>query len=172
MGWGMAIIRAFSSVFIRVNPRPRCFSLRPPIFVVSHRKSDISSVSGDVSVSAIAGQVHAQSVSGRVQIQDVLGAANANCVSGDVYVQITQPVGKGNMKYASISGDVIVHAPVDLDAYVDLSTLSGSLWTDFPIRISGRWPFFGRSASGRLGNGAASLKLSSISGRVCLLVNH
>ena len=113
---------------------------------VPYNYEDISSLSGYVGIASIAGQVRAQSLSGRIQIQDVRDAVNVN----------------------SISGDVIVHAPADLDAYVDLSTLSGSLWTDFPIRIFGRWPFGGQSARGRLGSGATSLKISSIAGRVCL----
>lgn len=139
---------------------------------VQYDYDEISSVSGNVTVSAIAGQLNVHSVSGSIQLEDVLGSATAGSISGDVYARISQPLGKWSLKFTSISGDVSVHAPPDLDAYVDMSTISGSLWTDFPIRISGRWPFWGRSAHGRLEHGTASLKLSSISGRVCLLVNH
>ncbi len=133
---------------------------------------DISSVSGDVNITSIAGLIHTQSVSGRIEIRDFVGNANANSVSGDVYAQITQSVGPVNLRFASVSGDVVVQVPADLSAYVDLSTISGSIWTGFPIRFTGRWPLWGRSARGRLGTGAGSLKMSSISGRVCLLANH
>jgi len=147
------------------------FEIRVPRGV-EYAFEDIASVSGDVSVSAAMGQVHAQSVSGRVELRDFLGNANVSSVSGDLFVQITRDVGTARMKFASISGDVIVYAPANLGAFVDMSSLSGSLWTNFPLRLSGRWPFWGRSARGRLGNGAASLKISSISGRVCLLINR
>ncbi len=138
---------------------------------VQYNLEDISSVSGDVNVTAITGPIHAASVSGDIEITDLRGNANASSVSGEVYVQIFQDAGSANMKFASISGDVVVHAPSNLDALVEMSTLSGWLWTDFPIRRSGRWPFWGRSARGRLGSGDATLRISSISGRVCLLVN-
>ena len=133
---------------------------------------EISSVSGDVSFASIAGQIHTQSVSGAIEIRDVAGSCTASSVSGDVLVRITQNPGAVSMKFASVSGDVTVLAPPDLDAYVDMSTVSGMIWTNFPIRISGRWPFWGRSARGRLGRGTATLKMSSVSGRLSLLVNH
>ena len=136
---------------------------------MQYNYEDLSSVSGDISISMIAGQIQAESVSGKIEVLDVLGAVKASSVSGDVYVQITEPEAKRYMRFSSVSGDVVVHAPADLDTYVDLSTISGSLWTDFPIRIIGRWGSLGRTARGRLGNGTGSLKISSISGRVCLL---
>jgi DUF4097 and DUF4098 domain-containing protein YvlB len=138
----------------------------------SYDFEDLASVSGDICVREVAGQVHGQSVSGMVQIQDVPGSVNASSISGDVHVQIAQPAGRANMKFASISGDVVVRAPADLSAFVEMSTISGSLWTDFPIRTFGKWPFIGRSAKGRLGNGEANIKISSISGRICLVVSH
>jgi DUF4097 and DUF4098 domain-containing protein YvlB len=139
---------------------------------VPYNYEDISSVSGDIWISSITGQVRVSGVSGRVQIHDFFGVANACSVSGDVSVQLTQPVAKGNMMFASISGNVVVHAPADLEAYVEMSTIIGMLWTDFPVRITWRWPFVGRSAKGRLGNGTARLTISSISGQVCLLANR
>ncbi len=139
---------------------------------VSYDFEDVSSVSGDVSLASVAGPIHAQSVSGAIEIRDAAGSLSASSVSGDVLVRITQNPGAVSMKLTSVSGDVTVLAPPDLSAYVDMSTVSGGIWTNFPIRVSGHWPFWGRSARGRLGKGTATLKMSSVSGRLSLLVNH
>jgi len=137
-----------------------------------YRFEEISSVSGDVDVSSIAGQFRLRSISGSVRLHDVYGSADAWSISGDVVAGLSLPSPGGDMQFGSISGDVVVRAPAALDANVMMSTLSGLLWTDFPIRITWRWPFWGRSASGRLGAGTTRLTMASISGRVCLLANR
>jgi hypothetical protein len=129
----------------------------------------ISSVSGDVELSEITGRINAESVSGDVAVTDVTGVVNANSVSGDVKVDILRLQGTGNLKFSSISGDVNVKAPADLNAEVEMSTLSGSLKTDFPITIQERRYGPGRSARGKLGAGLYRLRLTSISGGVDLI---
>lgn len=147
------------------------FMIYAPQTVPFHYE-DISSVSGDIVMTEIFGKMQAHSVSGRIRIEDVRGAVWADSVSGDVTVHILQAVGEGDMRLTSVSGDVRVQAPSDLDAVVDMSTISGMLWTDYPLRLSGRRFFIGRSARGCLGRGAIRLKISSISGRVFLISEH
>lgn len=137
---------------------------------ISYRYQSITSVSGDIEVSHTKGELHVNSVSGDVEIKGVAGAVNANSVSGDVEVEIQSlegTDGAGNMEFNSVSGDVEVRLPGNLEADVKMSTMSGDLKTDFPIEVEEkRGP--GRRASGRLGNGSRSLKLSSVSGDINL----
>jgi len=135
---------------------------------VSYNFTDIRSVSGSVHLSDVTGHVSARSISGSVEIKNVTGIVSAESTSGDVDVVLKQVEGTGDMKFASISGNVAVKAPASLNAYVAMSTLSGTLTTDFPIDIQERRYGGGRSARGRLGTGACSIRISSISGRVSL----
>jgi DUF4097 and DUF4098 domain-containing protein YvlB len=73
------------------------------------------------------------------------------------------------MKFTSISGNVTVRAPASLDASISISTLSGTLKTDFPIEIQQRRYMPGSSARGRLGSGTQNIVIRSVSGRVSLL---
>ncbi len=139
---------------------------------ISYRYDSISSVSGDVQVSSVKGELHAKSVSGDVSVKGAAGAVNAASVSGDVEVEIQSlegTDGAGSMEFNSVSGDVDVKLPGNLDADVKMSTLSGDLKTDFPLQVEEKKHGPGRSANGRLGNGSRNLKLSTVSGDINLL---
>jgi DUF4097 and DUF4098 domain-containing protein YvlB len=73
------------------------------------------------------------------------------------------------MRFTSISGNVSVKAPDNLDALIEMSTLSGTLSTDFPLEVQERRYGPGRSARGRLGTGAISIRITTVSGRVSLM---
>ncbi len=128
----------------------------------------LASVSGSVYIASVRGRLKAESVSGNVSVKDVSGIVNAASVSGNVDVEITRLEGTGEMKFSSVSGNVNVRAPSSLDADVEMSTVSGSLNTDFQIEVQERRYGPGRSARGRLGSGASNLRITSVSGRVSL----
>ncbi len=127
------------------------------------------SVSGNVVVRSAAGTVSATSVSGNVVVGDVNGTATAKSTSGNVEVAIRSLEGAESMDFASVSGNVQVKLPANLDADVKMSTMSGDLKTDFPLTIEEPKNGPGRRASGRVGGGSRGLKVSSVSGNVSLL---
>jgi len=153
----------------------------------SYRFDAISSVSGDVEVTAVSGDLRARSTSGNVMVRGVTGAVNASSTSGNVHVgeingtvsgrstsgnvevEIAQLSGAGDMDFSSTSGNVRVKLPASLDADVRMSTTSGGLKTDFPLTIEEPEHGPGRRATGRIGGGSRNLKLSSTSGSVSLL---
>jgi len=117
----------------------------------------------------VAGQLKAESVSGDVQIKDISGQVSASTVSGNVSVEFSRIEGSASMKFSSVSGNVSVRAPGELDADIEMSTVSGSLKTDFPIEVLERRYGPGRSARGRLGSGVSNLRITTVSGRVSLI---
>jgi hypothetical protein len=129
----------------------------------------LSSFGGKVEVSDVTGRLRAESRFGDVEVKDVKGLVSASSVSGNVSVEIDQASGRNNMRFSSISGDVLVRAPAELDALVDMSSISGLLKTDFPIEIQEMRYGSGRSARGRLGAGSQLLHIRSVSGEVSLI---
>jgi len=136
--------------------------------LLEYNFEDLSSVSGNVSVRGVKGRMRAKSVSGNVDVTGISGIVSAASISGNVNVEITTVGGAGEMKFSAISGDVFVRAPKNLDADIEMSTISGSLKTDFAIEIHEPRYGPGRSARGRLGNGTNNLRITSVSGRVSL----
>jgi len=135
---------------------------------VEYNFDRLASVSGNVLIASVRGRLKAESVSGNVVVKDVSGMVNASSVSGNVDVEISRLEGTGEMKFSSVSGNVGVKAPSNLDADIDMSTVSGSLKTDFQIEVQERRYGPGRSARGRLGSGSSNLRITSVSGRVSL----
>jgi DUF4097 and DUF4098 domain-containing protein YvlB len=135
---------------------------------ISYDFDRISSVSGDVEISSVTGKLHASSVSGAVRVKEISGSVSASSVSGSVEVDIDRLDGLDNMKFSSVSGNVNVRLPSSLDADIEMSSLSGSLKTDFPIEVKEKRYGPGRSASGRVGSGARNLSMSTVSGSVSL----
>ncbi|MFN0086901.1 MAG: DUF4097 family beta strand repeat-containing protein [Blastocatellia bacterium] len=162
------------------------FEVRVPR-ATGYKFDTISSISGDVEMSGVAGEVHAKSVSGNVTVRnasgpveakstsgnvivgEINGTVTAKSVSGNVDVEIMQLSGAQDMDFASVSGNVRVKLPAGLDAEVKMSTMSGGLKTDFPLTVEEPERGPGRRATGRVGGGSRQLKLSSVSGNVSLL---
>jgi len=143
------------------------FEVRVPR-AVNYNFERIASVSGNVQVENITGRLKAEAVSGNVGVRDVSGLVSASAVSGNVTVEIRSLEGAGDMKFSAVSGNVTVKAPANLDADIEMSSVSGALKTDFPIEVQERRYGPGQSARGRLGAGSRNLRISSVSGRVSL----
>jgi len=125
--------------------------------------------SGEIEIDNVTGRVSAHTASGNVGLKNIKGTASARAASGNVNASIARLDGSESMTFSTASGDVTVRMPAELDADVEMHSMSGSLRTDFPITISEPRYGPGRSARGRLGNGSRTLKMSSASGNVSLL---
>lgn len=128
----------------------------------------VSTASGDVTVEDVAGEINASTASGNVSVRNVAGTVSASSASGDVRADIARLEGTGDMKFSTASGDVDVRLPSNLDADVHLSTVSGTLKTNFPLEVKEREHGPGSSARGQLGGGTRRLRISSASGDVSL----
>jgi hypothetical protein len=158
--------------------------LRPPQFPGSNARVDfevrvpesveynfahISSFSGNVDISGVVGRLSAESVRGNVALKDVNGLVNATSFSGNIQMDIGKAQNRSNMMLSSISGNIDVAAPANLDAVVDITCSSGLLRTDFPLDIQELRYGPARSARGRLGSGMQILHIRSVTGRVSLI---
>lgn len=136
---------------------------------VEYNFSRLSSLGGKVQVSNVIGRLRAMSMRGDVEVKNVRGLVSASSHSGNVRVEIDEASARSNMSFASISGNITVRAPSNLDAFVDMTSISGLLKTDFPIEIQEMRYGSGRSARGRLGSGKQFLHLRSVQGQVSLI---
>jgi hypothetical protein len=156
---------------------------------VSYEFEQLSSASGDITVKSVTGNVRVKTASGDTDIDGVDGSTNvsvasgditiknaagpvtAKSASGDVDVEIVRLEGNDAMEFSSASGDVKVVMPANLDADVDMSTLSGELKTDFGLQVEERERGPGKRAMGKLGAGSRRLRIRSVSGAVSLTRN-
>jgi hypothetical protein len=159
-------IRIRPTQFRRVDAKVE-FEIRVPRSI-EYNFARLSSFGGNVQISDVTGQLRAESVRGNVELSGVKGLVSASSFSGNVRMDIGKSEDRNNMRFSSVSGNIDISAPSDLNALVDMSSASGVLKTDFPLEIEESRYGPGRSARGRLGMGIQILRARSVTGRVSL----
>ena len=110
------------------------------------------------------------SVSGNVRVvAERVTSLNANSVSGTVDAQIRSLTGGEPLAFNSVSGSVNISLPANVGAEITMSTLSGSIDSDFPITTHGTSRR--NSIQGTIGNGGRKLAINTVSGNVTLKRN-
>jgi hypothetical protein len=123
-----------------------------------------STVNGRVEVQNVGGEVRANTVNGSVDVTTSKGPVDASTVNGSVNVRMTSLAGDDDMRFHTVNGDVTVEMPSSLDAKVSLSTLHGSISSDYPVQLSGR--FGPRRASGTIGRGGREIDMETVNGSI------
>jgi hypothetical protein len=125
--------------------------------------------SGNLEISSVIGRLRAESGRGSIKLSDVRGKIWGSSVSGNIDVNIGGVPERSEMRFDSISGNIIVRAPSNFDAWIDMSSPSGSLRSDFPIEIRDFRYGPGQAAHGKVGSGHQVLYIRSNTGNVSLV---
>lgn len=147
--------------------------------------ADCNTVSGDLEVSDVAGNVFLKSISGSLTANIIKGSIEAETVSGDIeLVEVSEasavrvkalsgevlyrgrinPQGIYNLK--SHSGSVEMFLPADSAFDFEAETFSGSIVTDFEVKVVGK--LSPKEIQGVVNGGGATVKISSFSGDIKL----
>jgi DUF4097 and DUF4098 domain-containing protein YvlB len=86
--------------------------------------ADLRTVSGDIRIGQVGGDVHARTASGDVNVATAAGSATVTTASGDVRIG---GMASGRADVNTASGDVVVGVARDVGVYLDLASLSGSV---------------------------------------------
>ena len=127
-----------------------------------------NSATGDIDVRCGKGRADVSSASGSITLTGVAGDVDASTASGEV--TFTGPIHpNGNYRLKSLSGQVLMTIQPDAPGFTaTLSTYSGGLDTDFPLKVESpvqRQPM-NRRLTGHFGDGQAKISLDSFSGTV------
>lgn len=122
-------------------------------------------VNGDVAAHGLSAPIKATTVNGTCDIE-TSGSGEATTVNGDVRAVLGHMLDGDRLEFTTVNGSVRLVLPDDTDADVEGSTVNGSIHSDFPMRLKGRWG--PRSMRGTLGRGGAQLKLTSVNGSLSL----
>ncbi len=174
------IVEGFDGVTIRAVYPPGetdvevTFRVEVPAWV----DFDGSTISGNVEAIDLASDVYAHTISGSIKVSTT-GAAHVGVISGTVTVAsaelcdasvisgtidavITSPDWSEDLEFSVSSGSARVEIPSNTNARVVLSSVSGSITTDFPLSGTSH------TMSGTLGNGGPTLSITVISGTLVL----
>ena len=140
-------------------------SMNLEIRLPSNVEIDASSVSGNVEVTGAQGDVRAGSVSGDIRLDGLRATSiEARTVSGEITAAVESLTGSGPLSFKSVSGDVKLDLPRNLDADLSMSSVSGQLDSEFQMTLGGRTSR--RRIEARIGRGGRELSLTTVSGDV------
>ncbi|HET7231921.1 MAG TPA: DUF4097 family beta strand repeat-containing protein [Longimicrobium sp.] len=125
-----------------------------------------STGNGSVLVDGARGPVGASSGNGRVVVTTATGPVNASTGNGRIEVSMASTRAEGDMEFSSGNGSVVLTLPADFGAELVATTGSGSIETDFPLRVQGR--VSQHRLAGTIGNGGRRLKISTGNGSIQL----
>jgi DUF4097 and DUF4098 domain-containing protein YvlB len=94
------------------------------------RDAQVKTVSGDVRLPSIGGELSVQTVSGDVRATSVQNGVSTKSVSGDVRVE---SVHEGNVTAQSVSGDIEIGVAPGTNLDVDAGSVSGDLASEVPL---------------------------------------
>lgn len=119
------------------------------------------SVNGDVSVRGATEAVTATTVNGAVRVETRGAPITATTVNGAVEVKATELSGDGEIKLATVNGDITAQLPSRFDAEISARTVSGSisvLGKDYQDRVRTTVGRGGRRLSADAVNGSIAIR--------------
>ena len=128
-------------------------------------RSAVETVSGDLELEGIEGEVRVSTVSGDLNLSAArIDRGRFETVSGqlEVYLDIVEG---GRLNAESLSGDVRLYLPSDQDAEYTAQTYSGKIRSDFGSAKS-KSRGAGSSLSHREGSNGATVRIESFSGDI------
>jgi DUF4097 and DUF4098 domain-containing protein YvlB len=143
---------------------------------------NVHTVSGDILLRSVRGDIQVQSTSGDILTEGTGGTVEAHTISGDMTISgLTlreatstsgdiriNPTGFSDaVKLASVSGDITVRMPSSVNADLSMETVSGDLINRSNQSITAT-QISRRKISGRIGSGGNSIRVHTTSGDVVL----
>ena len=123
-------------------------------------------VNGSIRTASTQGDVDAATVNGSITA-DAAGTVRATTVNGSIEANLGRADWRGDLAFKTVNGSITLGLPASLDATVAARAQTGSIHSDFPIRID-RSGFVGVSAEGTIGDGGRTLDLEVLNGSIRL----
>jgi putative adhesin len=120
-------------------------------------------VLGDVTITSLSGDVRAQTVNGNIRVSTA-GLAEASTVNGSIDVAMGRADWSETLEFETVNGAIRLELPDRVDTDVSASTVNGSIDSDFPLTVRGR--FSGKRLSGTIGRGGRDLTLGTVNGDI------
>ncbi len=108
----------------------------------------ITTVSGDITIAGLGGEMELQSTSGSIEVRDAVATVIASTVNGDVKVVFARLAASRPMSFSSFNGDVDVTLPASAAADLRMSSENGDIYTDFDFTVSARPPAVSEESHG------------------------
>lgn len=125
----------------------------------------VSTVNGDVIISAVNGLVKAETVNGSLTASGLVGDANLETVNGSIKAEFDKLAEDQRVSAEAVNGKIVLMIPADASARVNAETVNGSIDAD-DFGLEPEKGFVGRDLSGEIGGGDARISLDTVNGSI------
>jgi DUF4097 and DUF4098 domain-containing protein YvlB len=137
----------------------------------------LKTMTGEITVDGVHGEVEATSMNGTVTISNVEGSVVAHSLNGAVKVGLTRVEGKP-MSFSTMNGDIDVSLPPDTKARFKLRADHGDVYSDFDLKLEpgtapqttreeGRYKVrFDRTAYASVNGGGPEISFRTVNGQI------
>ena len=125
-----------------------------------------TTVNGSVRVEGASAPLVAASVNGQVDAVTSRGPVSAVSVNGNVRARMRAFDDTGAVSLVTVNGTATAELPPELDADVDAATVNGSINTDYPLPVTGK--FTAKHCKGTVGSGGRRVHVMTVNGSINL----
>jgi bla regulator protein BlaR1 len=134
--------------------------------------ADIRSVNGHIVIDGVSGDIAASTVNGETQIKDAARNLKLSTVNGRIAADMIVLGGGQSVSLDVVNGEIDLALPDDANASVSVSTVNGSITSEFPsLKVEKEFPV-GNNLKGSLGDGGATVKITAVNGTIKILKNQ
>ena len=127
---------------------------------------DLKSTNGRVTADDITGLVDLSTTNGSIEASNIQGSVDAHTTNGAIKVQLNKFKNNNRIILKTVNGSVKLSLPDDAKADVKASTVNGSISTDFPLTIRGK--FIKKNLDGEINGGGGRISLSTVNGSISI----
>lgn len=125
-----------------------------------------TTVNGSVRVEGASAPLVAASVNGQVDAVTSRGPVSAVSVNGNVHARMRAFDDTGEVSLVTVNGTATAELPPELDADVEAATVNGSISTDYPLPVTGK--FTSKHCKGTIGSGGRRIHVMTVNGSINL----
>lgn len=122
-------------------------------------------VNGSIRATGLEGDVDAHTVNGSIEIT-TSGSAQAHTVNGSIDARLGDLEEDSRLEFETVNGAIEVRMPEDTGVSIEARSSNGSVKSLLPIEVEGR--ISSRRLTGRIGDGSAHMRLSTVNGSIRL----
>jgi hypothetical protein len=128
----------------------------------------ISTVNGDVEITAVQGNVKAETVNGSLEALGLEGDVKLETVNGSIQAEFDHMGAGQRVSADAVNGRITLVLPADTSARVEAETVNGSINAD-DFGLEAEKGFVGRDLSGEIGGGDARISLDTVNGSIKIM---
>jgi hypothetical protein len=131
--------------------------------------ADVSSVNGHIEVEGVAGDITASTENGKAQITGAAHDLKLSTVNGQIRASL-EVLGRGQtVSLDSVNGRIELALPENASANFSVTSVNGSIASEFPQLKAKKESPVGNNLNGRLAAGEGKVQISVVNGSVHLL---